>query len=75
MSESKPDPKNRAVRRLMATSKPLHKYQGEEYSKWYVNRRKGFFEWEAKWHFGVRKRGILGTIQYFMKKITAHKSN
>lgn len=73
--ETNRDNKNRAVKRLRGTSKPLIKYRGQEYSKWYAARRKGFFELEAKWHFGVRKRGIWGTIQYFLEKISSSISN
>ncbi len=66
------DTKERASHRLDKTSKSLKKYHGLNYSKWYKAKRKQFFKWEIRWHFGVKKLGIWGSIRYFRSKIRSH---
>lgn len=63
------DPRGRAYRRMVQTSQPLKRYSEERYSKWYSARREKFFQWEAKWHFGIRRLGIFGSIQYIQRKL------
>ncbi len=63
------DSHERAYRRMVQTSQPLKRYKGESYSRWYAARREKFFRWEAKWHFGVRRLGIFGSIQYLERKL------
>jgi hypothetical protein len=61
--QTKPDIQNRAVKRLKETSKPLSKIQGDNYSKWYAQKRVLFEKYWAKWDFGVMQLGFSGTIQ------------
>lgn len=66
---SQPDPSDRAVRRMNQATKPLQKYQGESYKTWYASKRSAFDHWGSRWHFGVLRRGLIGTIRHQLKKI------
>lgn len=43
--------------------------QDHAYKEWYQRRWERFFKWEAKWHYGVRKRGVFGHDRYAAKRL------
>jgi hypothetical protein len=62
-----PDPYKRAEINLQKLSRPLHRLSHEDYKIWYGKRKAYFLKWDAKWQFGFRKLGILGTLEYLKK--------
>ncbi|MCE5209661.1 MAG: CapA family protein [Chloroflexi bacterium] len=63
------DKHHQAVRRMTSVSKPLAKYSGLSYEKWYVSERNRFDRWEARWHFVIRRLGLGGLLRYGLQKI------
>jgi hypothetical protein len=53
------DPRNRAKRNFEAVSRPLMNMNIDDYSAWYGVQRARFNRWGAKWHFGIRRKGIF----------------
>lgn len=66
------DTYRRAYRRLNSVSRPLYKFQDEEYSRWYLSKRAKFDQWEARWHFGVLRLGIKGTMRRLLQKTSSY---
>lgn len=62
-SETKPDPLNRAVRRLGKTSTVLTEFKDTNYMQWYRKRRKLFDRLEYRMNFSLAQKG-LGKILY-----------
>jgi len=62
------DPARRAFRRMERSSRPLVRFPGAGYAEWYALQRAWFDRWAARWHFGVRRLGIRGTIMQVFKK-------
>ncbi len=73
-TQTMPDPSGRAAKRLHNTSVALKKYPGEEYAAWYKQQRARFNSWGSRWHFGLRQRGLIGTIQRMLGKLRTQKS-
>ena len=63
-----PDPLRRAVRRMATVSRPLQQFQDSEYAAWYGAERARFDRWGSRWHFGVRRLGLHGTMQRLLQK-------
>jgi len=63
------DAGRRAQRRMERTSHPLNRYHGEEYGNWYSSQRRFFESFSAKWHFGVRKRGFIGSLRHAFRRL------
>jgi hypothetical protein len=62
------DPQNRAVIQMKRTSKPLDHSQNDIYAKWYDKQRTLFEKYWAKWEFGVRQLGFIGTVRRIFTK-------
>jgi poly-gamma-glutamate synthesis protein (capsule biosynthesis protein) len=54
---------HRAARMVDRVSRPLQQLRDSEYDEWYKARRGHFDRWGGRWHFGVRRLGIRGTIR------------
>lgn len=67
--EAMPDPFQRASRRMKTVSSALHRYQGDTYVSWYKKERARFDQWESRWHFGLLRRGVIGSLQRLILKI------
>jgi hypothetical protein len=61
---TKPDPLDRAVRRMKNSSRPLKKYLRVEYLNWYERRRTFFNSWEYRINFSLKQKGWIGAIGY-----------
>jgi hypothetical protein len=64
-----PDPRRRAARRMTLVSRPLRRFQNSEYAEWYTLQRARFDCWDYRWHFGVRRLGLCGTVRHFSRKM------
>jgi poly-gamma-glutamate synthesis protein (capsule biosynthesis protein) len=63
------DPKCRAKKRLEWASASLRKFKNEAYADWYKTERARFDHWESRWHFGVMRRGVGGTLQRMITRL------
>ena len=63
------DPTSRAVRRLKSSSKPLARFSSKDYEQWYSSERDRFDKFWARWHFGIRRLGVWGLMQYMLRRI------
>jgi hypothetical protein len=61
------DPVRRAAKRMERVSRPLRRFQNPGYAEWYAVKRDRFDKWGIKWHFGVRRRGIRGTMRRLLQ--------
>ncbi len=61
------DPLHRATMRARWVSRPLARMDLETYAAWYARRRAWFDRWGARWHFGLRRRGLLGSLRYLTR--------
>ncbi len=68
-NETRVDSRRRAEKRLTVCSRVLEHMQDHAYKEWYQRRWERFFKWEAKWHYGVRKRGVFGHDRYAAKRL------
>jgi hypothetical protein len=66
------DPSCRAVRRMDWVSRPLRQFQNSGYPDWYAVERARFDKWDGRWHFGVLRRGLGGTLRYLWQKSRSH---
>lgn len=66
--EAVPDLAHRASRRMQSASLPLRKHHGAPYIYWYKTQRARFDRWDSRWHFGLLKRGIFGTLRRIVAK-------
>jgi poly-gamma-glutamate capsule biosynthesis protein CapA/YwtB (metallophosphatase superfamily) len=55
--------------RFKRISKPIQTSNPNDYLVWYEKRKSFFMNWEAKWHFGLRKLGVIGTFKYLVKRL------
>jgi poly-gamma-glutamate capsule biosynthesis protein CapA/YwtB (metallophosphatase superfamily) len=62
------DPLRRSELRLRKLSKPLIYKDQKNYAVWHKKRRSRFMTWEAKWEFGIRKLGLLGSLKFIYKQ-------
>jgi len=67
------DPRQRAAKRMVQTSRVLERFHASEYEAWYHTERERFDRYGARWHFGVRRLGLVGLIHYFVNKVRARK--
>jgi len=63
------DPKHRAINRMRDTSVPLNHFSGKEYENWYTKKRNLFDTYWAKWHFGIRRYGFVGSVRRILEKL------
>lgn len=69
------DSRCRAKKRLISTSKPLLKLSDNNYEKWYRSQRSLFNKYWARWHFGIRKLGFMGSVDYIKEKFLSSFSH
>lgn len=67
--ESILDPLRRAKRRCISTSRPLRLHHGEDYAKWYALERARFDRWGSRWHFGLMRWGVAGSLIRIWHKV------
>jgi len=67
--EAVPDLALRATRRMKRVSKPLRRFQDANYENWYNKERARFNKWDSLWHFGLRRRGVIGTMRRMVMKL------
>ena len=63
------DPVRRAERRLRTGSRPLRQLSGNEYAEWYAQERARFDKWGSRWHFGLLRWGISGSLRRVFSKL------
>jgi hypothetical protein len=63
------DPAGRAARRLKSTSAPLVKHKNDAYARWYQRRRARFDRLDYRWHFVLRRRGVVSTLRKMLVKV------
>jgi len=57
----------RAQRRMERASRILQTAEDEAYAQWYAASRARFDRWSARWHFGVRRLGMRGTMRRLLR--------
>ena len=67
-AETVPDRTERARWRMVRSSHPLQKRGDAAYGEWYSAKRARFDRWAYRWHFGVRRLGLRGTIRRAAQK-------